>query len=51
MEITRDDSGYSISGITKEELRGMYNMICSACLQERRAFNGLKNEITKEIDL
>ena len=41
------DGQYSLNGMNDDDLRSLLMMINSACLEERRVWNGIKLEIIK----
>ena len=45
MKIYLKDRGFAIEDLTKDDVMSLYRMIKSACLNERRDFNDLKQQI------
>lgn len=49
MKLLKASSKSYVITLTKEGIEGLYSMILSAQLPERRMFNDLKEQIKKEI--
>lgn len=45
MKLTMKDRGFAIEDLTSDDVKSLKRMIKSACLNERRDFDNLKDQI------